>query len=148
MGKIYIITLVLLILFLNNYYCYSQEDILDKIHKIKLEKLVDKLEIEGSKAELFRNLYTSYVSEIRELNIQRVKAYKLMTESIENSEKLDSIINSLFDIEQKIHERKKLFFEEIKTVLSTKQIAKMIIFERKFNNEIRKLIKEYKKNKD
>ena len=34
----------------------------------------------------------------------------------------------------------------MKSILTAQQIAKMIVFERKFNNEIKKLLKQYQKD--
>jgi len=83
---------------------------------------------------------------MRELNKKRAKAYKQMTENLDSGEGLDSLVNQLLDYEQQINDKREAFVADMKTILTSQQIAKMIVFERKFNNEIKKLLKQYQKD--
>lgn len=124
----------------------SQDDFRDKIEDIKLEKLTKKLELEDNTKANFIDKYKSFSKSIRELNKGRAKTYKAMTENIDSGTGLDSIVSQLLDYEEKISEKKAEFISDMKAMLTPRQIARMIIFERKFNGEIRKLLKNYEKN--
>lgn len=147
MAKIYKIFLILLtaVLF-QNYSVLSQDDFREKLQEIKLEKLTAKLELDESTKTVFIDKYKTFSADIKDLNKKRVKAYKLMTENIESGSGLDTLVNQLLDYEARINDRRELFVEDMKSILSAQQIAKMIVFERKFNNEIKKLLKQYQKD--
>jgi len=83
---------------------------------------------------------------MKDLNKKRAKTYKLMTENIESGNGMDSIVNQLLDYEEQINNKRESFVMDMKSILTSQQIAKMIVFERKFNSEIKKLLKQYQKN--
>jgi hypothetical protein len=124
----------------------SQDDFREKLQEIKLEKLTAKLELDETTKSLFIDKYKSFSADMRELNKKRARAYKQMTENVESGNGLDSLVNQLLDYENQIDQRREDFINDMKSMLSAKQVAKMIIFERKFNNEIKKLLKQYQKD--
>ncbi|MBE2219315.1 MAG: hypothetical protein IAE90_13975 [Ignavibacteria bacterium] len=136
--------LLLFFAFLNP--VYSQDDFREKLQEIKLEKLTKKLDLDETVKSSFVDKYKEFSADMRELNRKRAKTYKLMTENIESGNGLDSLVNQLLDNENQIDTRREEFIADMKTILTAKQIAKMIIFERKFNNEIKKLLKQYQKD--
>ncbi len=140
-----ILILFLLAAFICQKPVYSQDDFREKIQEIKLEKLCKKLELDDNTKTIFVDKYKSFSSSMKDLNLKRAKAYKLMTENIESSSGLDTIVNQLLDYEEKINSKREEFVTDMKTILTSQQIAKMIIFERKFNNEIKKLLKQYQR---
>lgn len=124
----------------------AQDDFREKVEEIKLEKLTKKLELDETTKASFIEKYKEFSKSMRELNRGRAKAYKLMTENIESGSGLDSLVNQVLDYEARINDKREEFIADMKSLLSAKQIAKMIVFERKFNNEIRKLLKQYQKD--
>lgn len=125
---------------------YSQDDFREKLQEIKLEKLTKKLELDETTKSVFTDKYKAFASDMRDLNKKRAKAYKQMTENLESGNGLDSLVNQLLDYEQQINDKREAFVADMKTILTSQQIAKMIVFERKFNNEIKKLLKQYQKD--
>lgn len=145
MKQTYKIVLFLLMLMFSTG-AFAQDDFRDKIEDIKLEKLTAKLEIDGAVKEQFTEKYKDFSRSMRELNRARAKAYKKMNENIESGDGLDSLVASVLDYEAQISQKRADFITDMKEMLTPKQIAKMIVFERKFNNEIKKLLKQYQKN--
>ncbi len=125
---------------------HAQDDFRDKIEDIKLEKLTKKLELDETAKTGFIDKYKSFSKAMRQLNQKRAKTYKLMTENIESGNGLDTLVNQLLELEEQINTKREEFVVDMKSILSSKQIAKMIVFERKFNNEIKKLLKQYQKD--
>lgn len=146
MGKKYKILLLVLFLAACLKPAYAQDDFREKLQEIKLEKLTKKLDLDETTKSVFTDKYKAFTDDMRELNRKRAKTYKQMTENIESGNGLDSIVNQLLDYENQIETRRDDFIADMKTILSAKQIAKMIVFERKFNNEIKKLLKQYQKD--
>jgi hypothetical protein len=148
-GNSYKITFLLpLMLFVFSIYTNGQVkngNIRDKIEKIKLEKLIKKLDLDDKTAEIFTEKYKNFVSVIKDLNKKRVSAYKLMLENLETGNGLDTLVDQVLDYESQIAKERDDFAEDLKTVLTPKQIATMIVFERKFNTELKKILQNYRK---
>lgn len=125
---------------------YGQDDFREKLQEIKLEKLTTKLELDENTKAVFIEKYKTFAADMKDLNKKRAKTYKFMTENIESGSGMDSIVNQLLDYEEQINTKREAFVTDMKTILSAHQVAKMIIFERKFNNEIKKLLKQYQKD--
>jgi hypothetical protein len=127
---------------------YSQSDTTnfrELVEKIKIEKMVNKMGLDKSTEQLFIERYKIFSGEIKNLNKQRNKLIKKIERSIDNENELDSLLDMILEIEQNITTKRKEFKTDLKTFLTNKQIATMLIFERHFAIELRKLIKEYKK---
>jgi len=147
MKKTYkILMLVLTAALLNFKPAYGQDDFREKLQEIKLEKLTTKLELDENTKAVFIEKYKTFAADMKDLNKKRAKTYKFMTENIESGSGMDSIVNQLLDYEEQINTKREEFVADMKTILSAHQVAKMIIFERKFNNEIKKLLKQYQKD--
>jgi uncharacterized protein Yka (UPF0111/DUF47 family) len=123
----------------------NADDIRDRIEKIKLEKMVKKMELDESTAEIFKEKYKTFSASLRELTKKRAKAYLEMTQNIESGIGLDSLLNEILSMESQIDKERLDFIADLKTFLSAKQIAIMIVFERKFNIQLRKLLQDYRK---
>lgn len=122
-------------------------NIIDKIEKIKIEKLIKRLNLDESTSSVFTEKYKAFSKEIRELNQQRLQAYKLMVENLETGNGLDTLVDKVLSIENEINQKRMDYAQELKTMLTPKQIATMIIFERRFNAQVRNLIRNYIKEK-
>ena len=124
-----------------------RDDIWNKIENIKVDKLIKRLNLDESTASQFKEKYISFGKSIRQLNLNRAMVYKLMAENLQSGDGLDTFVDRLISIEDEITAERKAFADELKTMLTSKQIATMILFERKFNTELRKLLQEYNKKK-
>ena len=133
-------------LFLVSGISFAQDDFREKIEDVKLEKLTKKLELDETTKAGFIDKYKAFSKTMRSLNLKRGKAFKLMTQNIESGDGLDTLVERLIEYENEINQAREDFVTEMKAMLTSQQLAKMIVFERKFNNEIKKLLKEYQKN--
>jgi hypothetical protein len=59
----------------------------------------------------------------------------------------DQSFNSLLDLDKKISGARLQFLDEIKEILSHKQIAEYIVFERNFAKELRQAIREVQRER-
>lgn len=126
----------------------KRDDIWNKIEKIKVEKLINRLDLDESTASQFKDKYIEFGKTIRRLNQKRAFTYKLMAENLQSGEGLDTLFDQLLSIEDQITTARRNFAEDLKTILTTKQIVTMVLFERKFNAELKKLLQEYMKKKN
>jgi hypothetical protein len=142
----YNILIAALVLMLSSHFTFSQDDgIREKILELKLDKLTKKLELDETTKSTFMDKYKTFAAEFRQLNQKRAKTYKLMTDNIESGDGLDTLVNQVIENEKEIFRKKEEFVNEMKSMLNPKQIAKMIVFERKFNNEVKRIMKQFQK---
>jgi hypothetical protein len=126
--------------------CQNNDDeFREKVENIKIEKLIKRLELDDNTASVFTDKYKSYSKEIKELNRKRLKTYKLMVENLESGNGLDTLVNLVIEYENEFNQKRQDFAGVLKSLLTPKQMAVMIVFEKRFNNEIRKLLREYRK---
>jgi len=125
----------------------QNNDIREKIERIKLEKMIKKMDLDDQTASAFKDKYQDFSKNIRDLNQKRAKAFAELNKSIESGTGTDSLLNTVLDYENQITQARKDFVEDLKSILTAKQIAIMIIFERRFNAELKKLIGQYMKKK-
>ncbi len=121
------------------------DNIRDKIEKIKLEKMVRKMDLDDQTAATFKEKYKEFSSTLGELTKKRARAYLEMTQNIESGNGIDSLLDEILSLESQIDKARLDFLTDLKTFLTGKQIAVMIIFERKFNTQLRKLLQDYRK---
>lgn len=149
MNKIKFALIVLSVTIFLIFDAYSQEDKdnkFEKIDSILTEKLVEKLEVDRTIAEVILQKSKSLRKKIGELNEQRRKIIILLEVTLDDEKLLEKLISQLLDIEQQIVTDRKNFVKDLETYLSTKQIAKLIILQKEFNQNIRKMIKKFKQN--
>ena len=135
------------LLILAYHFVFAQDDdIRDKIIELKIDKLTQKLELDESIKSSFVDKYKTFMKSMRELNQRRAKTYKLMTENIESGNGLDSLVEQVLENEKEFNDKKEEFANEMKAILTPKQAAKMIVFERKFNNQLKQILKQFQKD--
>lgn len=141
----YIIFVLGLLLFTwsSNTTAQKKNDIGERIQKIKLEKLLNKLDLDDNTAIVFVEKYKEFGKSLKALNKKRFQTYKLITENLESGIGLDTLVDQMVNLEGQLSQLKQDFAADLKTILTAKQLATMIIFERKFNSEILKLLKDY-----
>jgi len=123
---------------------------LKKIEAIKIWKLTELLDLDEQQSDKF-------FPRLRSLEKQRRNAFQTRKKHLDNLRKLlgnqaaDSKllaqINKImsFDKQSKLEETK--LRQEVMSVLSIKQQAKLLLFEEKFTKEVRKIIQGMRENK-
>ena len=124
----------------------KDDDFREKIENIKLDKMVKKMELDESTIATFKDKYKTFSKSMRQLNTLRAKAYKEMTENIESGNGIDTLVDQVLNYETEINRERTDFVNDLKSILTSKQIAIMIVFERRFNNQLRKMLENLKKN--
>lgn len=149
MNKKNIIIIFFAICLFSTQSIFSQQNdgIWVKIQKIKLDKLVKRLNLDESTESVFREKYVSFSENMRELNKKRARYYLIMVANIETGDGLDTLVDCVVNIDNEINQRRTEFAKDLKTILTPKQLAITIVFERKFNNQLKKLINEYTRKK-
>jgi hypothetical protein len=143
------ITLITIFLFSSNMFSqkgkWQDEDMRAKFEELENIKLIETLQMDEETTLRFFSRKTEQKlqqEEIREKiksNIDNLEVTLKSGRAI-TTEDLKSKINEINNLELQLEKNKIEFLNSLSDILSYEQIAELIIFEKRFRNEIRKLL--------
>ena len=119
-------------------------EIRKQLEQIKIWQMTKEMDLPTNKAEKFFPLYNNYNTELRSITTQRREAVrgldstiKRETEEVEVRKQVQQVLK--LDAQMaSVHEK---FMQSLEGVLSPVEIGKYIVFEQKFDREIRERIR-------
>jgi hypothetical protein len=124
-----------------------KNELIEKIVELKARKLIDKFQLTGDTAEEFKNMLKNHTYTTSRLSRKRRQTMKQINDNYQSGEGLDSLLEKLIETEDSLYTERKNFLNNLRSILDPVQIARMIIDERKFNNELRDTIRELRKKR-
>lgn len=120
-----------------------------KIEQLEKIKLIDALELDEETSIRF---FARRNQSKKEIDVLEKKSDEIMmqlentinSDNPKDSQKQKSLITELFNTRQQIETEKQKFISSLSDILSTKQIAQLVVFERKFREEIRNILLDRK----
>jgi hypothetical protein len=121
---------------------YKNRAKLDQLEKVKL---IEALDLSEESAVRFFARRNDFKKEIDELENKSDDVFNELEKTLNysdnnNETQQKKLINDLLMFREKIEIRKKEFLNSLNDLLTVEQISKYIIFERKFRDEIRKVL--------
>jgi hypothetical protein len=117
-------------------------DRFEELEKLKLLEILDLDEETAIKFFSRRNemkkKITSIMDESEEINFRLIE----IIENDGNKNEYENLIDQWFVLEEKLLNERLKFLKSLNNILSQEQIAKVIIFERKFKKDVRDLLIE------
>lgn len=113
-----------------------------RLETMLMWRLGEELDLDEETGSKFFPVVKKYEKERREIHRRQRKTTKSLRKALkgEEDEKLPALLAELRQNVKKTDSLKDKEYEELKGVLSTKQLAKYILFRREFNREIRKIV--------
>ena len=115
----------------------------ERIKSLKTAFITQELNLSNKTAQKFWPIYDSYDEKRRALFHREHRDIKNI-ECI-NEDKANDILSEFIEIEKEDYELKKRYYQELKKILSSKEIVRLHQLEEDFH---RKLIKEYRARKE
>lgn len=120
-----------------------------KLQQLEKIKLIDALELDEETSIRFFARRNQSQKEIEALEkksdeIMMQLENTIANENSKDSEKQKGLISELFKTRQQIETEKQKFITSLSDILSSRQIVQLVIFERKFREEIRNLLLDRK----
>jgi hypothetical protein len=100
-----------------------------RFRKAIKEKLMEKLNIDDATANKVIKLSNEQKKQVAEYTKEKRQTIKYIEDN-PDADNIMSKINGLLDLDDKINKSRKDFIEELKTILTPKQIAQSIIFQK------------------
>jgi hypothetical protein len=128
------IILLLCIAFCFNFSLHAQNDTTlsnsrTKLRKVIKEKLMEKLNIDDATANKFIKLFNEQKKTIGDYNKEKRQIFKSIEENPDAGDVSDKI-NDLLNIDDKINKSRRDFIDDLKRILTPKQIAQSLIFQK------------------
>ena len=116
----------------------------NKIHQLEKIKLIDELNLDEETSVKFfarRNENRNKIKELMDKSRQQLDAIndKLKEKSV-NEKELNSMIDKYLSYDNEIEKEREAFIHSLSDILSVTQIAKLVVFEKKFRDEIRDIL--------
>jgi len=119
-----------------------------QLEKIKLLEVLDLDEETAIRFFTRKNTQIEKQKKVIENHKKKLdKIEDILKNETPNESELLSLITKIEDLELKIHQGKKIFIDSVKDILTTKQIAKLVLFEYKFKKDVRDLLIKGGKNR-
>jgi hypothetical protein len=116
-----------------------------RVEQFKKLRMIEALKLDEETSVRFFAKYNKHEDVLREINKQRDDLIDQLQEGRKsNSDRagMEKIFTDLTALDTKQAEERQRFLDDMKTVLSTQQIADFVIFERDFARNLRQLMQE------
>jgi Spy/CpxP family protein refolding chaperone len=115
-----------------------------QLEQIKIWQMTQDMNLPTDKAEKFFPLYNNYNSQLRDINSERIDAIKSLDSLLKDNSETPEIkkkIEQVLNIDAQLAEQHRKFIQALGEILSPIEVAKYIVFEQKFDREIRQRIR-------
>jgi len=121
------------------------KEVREKIEQLEKIKLIETLKMDEQTTLKFFARRTEFMDNLKDLINKQNDLLDKLDENIKSSKDKDdayyqSMIDQYFVLEQKINESKKSFITSLSDILSKEQIAKLLVFQKKFREEVRDIL--------
>ena len=122
----------------------------DRIESFKKVRMLEVLKLGEDQSVKFVSRYNKHQDTMHGFEKERNELVDKLDEQARADTKdgdYDQTFNNLLDLDKKISGERQHFLSEIKEVLSQKQVAEYIVFERNFAKELRQAIRDVQRER-
>jgi len=123
-----------------------REEIMERVGDLKKELLISRLDFDEATSEKLVEINVKYFELMAEKVSERKETMEALEELYKDEDvevkEIDALIDDLFDIEEGIMDIRNRENKEISSLLSTEEFGRYLIFNERFQKEIRKVIME------
>ena len=116
-----------------------------KFEQFKKMRMIEYLKLDEETSVRFIARYNKFLEQMREAGKHREELIDKLEESIKGKASDDELNKALKDIEQneeQLIDLKNEFVQRLRDILTVRQVAAYVAFERKFNHDIRDVMRE------
>lgn len=120
-----------------------------KIEQLEKVKIIEALNLSEEQSVRFFARRNEHRKEIEKLEMRSEELIKLMEDKLEeptdkNLSEQRKLLNEFLDIRIQIENKRKQFILSLNDILTNEQITKLVVFEKRFRDEIRKILMKRK----
>lgn len=123
---------------------------MERVQQLKKLRLMEELRLGEEESVRFFTRYNKFEDELRDLEIERNKIIDNIEAALRRGEKGEAFekdFDRFLTLGQKVAEARVRFYNEVRKLLRPEQVAKLIVFERNFNRDLREMIQEARRQR-
>jgi Spy/CpxP family protein refolding chaperone len=123
---------------------------MERLERYKKIRMVEVLGLEDETGVKLVSRYSKHRERMKELEQERSKLIEKLetyTAAATGDSEYQKAFNEIYEMEKKFAEARKKYLEELKEILTNKQVAEYIIFERDFMKDVRDVVKDVQKER-
>ena len=123
---------------------------LERVEQFKKIRLMEVLNLDEEHSIKFFVRYNKYQELLRDLRKQQAQALARVQElrkSKAADSEYDKMVDELLLLESQINDAKSKYVEELKGVLTSKQLVEYLVFEARFQQNLRELVRDLPRNR-
>jgi len=117
----------------------------ERIEQFKKIRLMEMLKLDEETSIKFFARYNKHQDQLREITTKRdglVDQLAALRKANAADAEYEKVFKEIQSAESRIIEERSKFLQDLKSVISTKQVAEYIVFERNFNRQLMQLMRE------
>jgi hypothetical protein len=118
----------------------------EELKKLRKQKYLESVSIDDATADKYFEIYDANFETIAVLMKQKKDNMEYVEKNSDASD-VTVKLEEMLDIDSKILEKKKELYTQLKSFLPAKQLAQSVVFQAKFNKELKNQIDKKKKEK-
>lgn len=122
----------------------------ERIEQLKKIRMMEELNLKEEVWIKFFARYNKHRDDVEDIAKERIKAVRRLEEletTNASDAELGKAVTDILDIEKKMSELRSRYYDDLKEILTQKQIAQYIVFEWKFYRNLRERLQEMEKNR-
>ncbi len=123
---------------------------LERVEQFKKIRLMEVLNLDEQTSIKFFTRYNKYQELLRDLRKQQgqvLAQVQALRKSKAADSEYDKLVDQLLKLESQINEAKSKYVDEMKQVLTSKQLVEYLVFEARFQQNLRDLVRDLPRNR-
>lgn len=119
----------------------------ENMENLRLLKLLEAVDLTEEQSAKFIPLFQRYRSEFKESLDQRRELVDTLADLVDSNASdadLNAAIQRLIDLKSKMERQQNDFLNQCREILTTKQLARLVIFQERFEREILQSLREFR----
>jgi hypothetical protein len=139
-----------------HFLCAQDEDVtappraIERVEQFKKIRMMEVLALDEQTSIRFFSRYGAYQEGVRELRKKQAQALGRV-QALRKSKAADSeyakVLEDVQQYDRQLEDAKEKYFKELQGILTSKQIVEYLVFEMRFQQNLRDLIREAQKNR-
>ncbi len=116
-----------------------------RIEQFRKLRMIEALKLDDDTSVKFFTKYNKHEDAVRDINEERnglLDQLQGLRKTDAADAELNKVIQKLEDLDRKLVEERTRYLEDIRSVLTTRQMADLFLFERNFTRNVRQLMQE------
>ena len=119
---------------------------IERLDRLRKMRLIESLDLKEDQSVRFLARLNEQEKTRKELRGELLDKVEQMVGNHASAADFDQVFSGVFALDQKLIESSRVFVEGLKDILTPEQRAKMLLFERHFENELRDAIREIRRH--